>query len=131
MLSFFTSTFTIHLFQSNYSKISLQIAMSLSQKLEANESQPISDHTSDELFAPMNPFNPTKPQIVLFLLGLLFALDRKSIIQVLPFQTGLLGGIIPPECLMWTAIIADMARKDISNIWREINGTSAVSREVN
>jgi hypothetical protein len=123
----FNNIVTRYRFQSNYLKLRLYLAMSLSQKPEANEKHSTPYDTSDELLAPMNPFTPTKPQIILFLLGLFFALDRKSIIQVLPFQIGLLGGIIPPECLMWTAIIADMARKDIFNVWRDINGISAGS----
>ena len=127
MLSFFNNIATRYQSQTNYSNLSFCLAMPLFHKVEANEKQSTSDDTSDELFGPMNPSTPTKPQIILFLLGLVFARDRRSIIHVLPFQIDLLGGMIPPECLMWTAIIADMARKDIRNIWRDINGVSAGS----
>lgn len=87
--------------------------MSSAEKLEANRDQTTSSQHFDETDIPMNPFAPTKAQFIMLVIGLLFALDRRSIIPILPFQIGLLGGVIPPECLMWTLVIADMAKRDI------------------
>ena len=102
--------------------------MSIAQKLEANEAQPTSSHYSDELEVPMNPFAPTRAQFILLMVGLFFALDRRSIVRILPFHVGLLGGIIPPECLMWTLILADMAKRDIVQLWFDVKAPSSKDR---
>jgi hypothetical protein len=56
------------------------------------------------------------------LIGILFVLDRRGILNILPFEIGLLGNVIPIECLIWTLVLADMARKDILQIWSDIRG---------
>ena len=102
---------------------SFTIEMSLSQKLEANEKLPTTQlQDSAEPDILIDPFTPTPTQFVLILIGVLFALDRRGIIGVLPFHISLLGGFIPIECLIWTLILADMARKDIFQILRDIKG---------
>lgn len=102
--------------------------MSTAEKGEANNPDrplPLLYHDLDR---PMNPFAPTRAQFILLLIGLLFALDRRSIIRILPWHVGLVGGIIPPECLMWTLILADMAKGDIVHTWYDIK-TSSSSRD--
>ena len=107
------------------SQLKFESTMSIAQKLEANEAQPTSSHYSDELGIPMNPFAPTRAQFILLMIGLFCALERRSIIRILPFHIGLLGGIIPPECLMWTLILADMAQRDIVQLWVDIKAPSS------
>ena len=98
--------------------------MSIAQKLEANKAQPTSSQYTDELELEMNPFAPTRAQFILLMMGLFFALDRRSIIRILPFHVGLLGGIIPLECLMWSLVLADMAKRDIVHMWYDVEEPS-------
>lgn len=94
------------------------LKMSLSQKLEVNEKLPTTHfQDSADTDIPMNPFTPTATQFILILIGVLFILDRRGILNILPFEIGLLGDVIPIECLIWTLVLADMARKDILQIW--------------
>jgi hypothetical protein len=111
--------------KSSIATVRFRFRMFIAQKLEANEAQPASSDSSDELELPMNPFAPTRAQFILLMIGLFFALDRRSIIRILPFHLGLLGGIIPPECLMWSLVLADMAKRDIIHMWDDIEAPSS------
>lgn len=85
----------------------------MSEKLDTNDYQATSLPRSDEVEFSMNPLAPTKARFILLIIGLLLAFDRRSIIPILPFQLGLIGGAMPPECLMWTLVIVDMAKRDL------------------
>ena len=66
---------------------------------------------------PPSAFNPTPLQMVLFAIGVLFASDRCSSAKFVPFESGLIAGIIPLECCLWTLILLHMAIKDMVQLY--------------
>ena len=74
--------------------------------------------TNEDVFP--NPFALTRLQIILFAVSLIFAYDRTSDLKLLPFEVGLLGGIILPECLIWSLLIGEMAVKDLLHLYGDL-----------
>jgi hypothetical protein len=65
-----------------------------------------------------NAFIPTTFECILLVISFAFMYERTSQERVLPFRIDRIGGIIPPECLIWTFILANMAARDIWNLYR-------------
>lgn len=86
-----------------------------------NEKQSISTSSSDDIPLP-NPFAPTGRQIALLAISLMLLIERCSSEHVFPFEISKIWGIIPPECLIWSFLILEMAVKDIAMIYGGIRG---------
>jgi hypothetical protein len=55
----------------------------------------------------------SKIYLALVLLGIAIALERRTEMQLLPFDVPLIDGKIPSECLLWTGIIMHMAAREV------------------
>lgn len=73
-----------------------------------------------------NPYMPTAQDCILTVIGLLLMLHRRSAIPILPVQLGLIWGFFPPDCLLWTFLIAKFAVRDILHVYRRWDGTTTV-----
>ena len=70
----------------------------------------------------MNVHVPTRLHIALFVISLSFVLERRSCDKVFPFDIGLVGGIIPPECLIWSFLICELAVRDVVELYGLVKG---------
>lgn len=52
----------------------------------------------------------------------MLAIERHAHEHLLPFELDFVCGIIPPECLIWSFIILEMAVKDIVQLYKNIRG---------
>lgn len=90
--------------------------MSAAKKSIHGDKQPNSPTPLDDISFD-NPFLPTRRQIALFAISLMIAIERHANEHLLPFELGLVCGIIPPECLIWSFIILEMGVKDMVQLW--------------
>lgn len=67
-----------------------------------------------------DPFSPTRTRAALLIISLAVLFERLSEVKTLPFEIGMIAGTIPPECLIWTLILVEMAVKDIKQLWSDI-----------
>jgi hypothetical protein len=73
-----------------------------------------------EFNMPQSPYTLTRFDWILFAVSLIFAIDRHSTENFLPFQLGLVFGVVPPECLIWTFLLVEMGARDTLRIYQQI-----------
>lgn len=67
-----------------------------------------------------NPFIPGKRQLALIAISMMVAIERHATEPLLPFRLGLVCGIVPPECLIWSFIILEMAVRDVCQLYCDV-----------
>lgn len=67
-----------------------------------------------------NPFQLSKHQIALLAISLMIVIERHATEPLLPFRLGLVLGIIPLECLIWSSILVEMIMRDVRQLYQDI-----------
>ena len=96
----------------------------MSASKQFNEKETTTPPTIDD-DAPASPFAPTRYQLALLAISFMLLIERRSNASVFPFEVTLLWGFIPPECLIWTFLILDMAVKDVAQLYGVLEGHRA------
>lgn len=67
-----------------------------------------------------SPYMLTTQDCILLLIGTVLMLQRRLAEPFLPIQLGLLGDVVPPDCLIWSFLIGKTAVRDVLHVWRSM-----------